>query len=184
MNTKRAFTLVETVIVVSLLALMMVAIGLVIFMLNKTSSYNSAESQSSGSASAVLRDMESLIVQADAVVQTHTFSGTSYVSSATTTIVEIPSIDTSGAIIANSYDYAVFYLATTSVYRILAPAALSSRSSEMEVLSTTVSTFSLTYNDPDFTKVFKVTVDLQTSSRVKQYTLTDHRREQLILRNF
>lgn len=180
----RAFTLIETVIVIALSITMMIALGLLIFTFNKISSYEQASSASSGSASAVMREIESLVVPAHAVLQTHTFSGSTRTSSSTALVLEVPSYDSSGNVIANTYDYAAFYVTGTNAYRLLEANASSKRVSGTKQLSSTVSALTFTYSSSDFTKVSTTTVDVRTQAQVKQDIFTDHRREQIRLRNY
>lgn len=181
----RGLTLVETVVVIAFTISMMVAIGLLVFMFNKTVSFNRAMSQSSGSASAVVREISSLTLQASNVLASHTFtSGGLSASSANLLVLEIPSIDNAGVVIPNTYDYAKFYVTGTSLYRTLETSPGSVRQSGTKLLSTTVSSLSFTYNSADFAAVDTVTIDIQTQAQVKQDVLSDHRREMLVLRNF
>lgn len=180
----RAFTLVETIIVIALGVTMMIALGLLVFTFNKISSYERASSQSSGSASAVMREIESLVVPAHAVLQTHTFSSSTRTSSSTALVLAVPSYDSSGNILANTYDYAAFYVTGTNAYRLLEANASSKRVSGTKQLSSTISALTFTYGSADFTQVSTTTVDVQTQAQVKQDILTDHRREQIRLRNY
>lgn len=183
-TTSRAFTLVETLIVVAFSVSVVVALVLLVYTFNKTAAYEQALAQSSGSASAVMREIESLTFPADAVLGTHTFSSATYTSTSTSLVLEIPSIDSSGNIIANTYDYAAFYLVgTTSAYRLLEANASSKRVTGTKQLSATIRALTFTYNNADFTKISTTTVDVQTQALVKQDILSNHRREQIRLRN-
>ncbi|MDE1919226.1 MAG: type II secretion system protein [Patescibacteria group bacterium] len=183
-SAARAFTLLETMIVIALAAGMMTTLGFLIYNFNGTSAYEQTLSQSSGSASAVLREVESLVLPADAVLQTHTFSSTTYTSTSTSIVLEIPSIDSSGNVISSTYDYAAFYTSGTNAYRLLQANASSKRASGTKLLSSSVKTLTFSYNNTDFTKVSSTTVDIQTQAQVKQNTVSDHRREQMRLRNY
>lgn len=180
---KRGFTLIETIIVVALSVCMMIALGSLIYSFTSISSFQQAEIQSSGSASIVMREIESLAFPANAVLQTHSFSSATYTSSATALVLEIPSIDSSGNVIANTHDYAAFYMVGTNAYRLLEANALSTRSSGTKKLSATVQALSFAYDTADFTQASIVTIDVQTQSQVKQHILSDHRHEQIKLRN-
>jgi prepilin-type N-terminal cleavage/methylation domain-containing protein len=180
----RGFTLIETIIVVALSVCMLAALSSLIYSFTTISNYQKASLQSSGSASIAMREIESLVFPADALLQTHIFSSVTYTSSATTLVLEIPSIDNSGNTIANTYDYAAFYVVGTNAYRLLEANALSKRSSGIKQLSTTASALSFTYDNADFTKASIVTIDLQTRAQVKQTILSDHRHEQITLRNY
>lgn len=179
----RAFTLIETMIVIAFGVCMMTALGVLIYNFNTISTYQKTFSQSSNSASALMREIEALIIPAKSVLQTHTFSSATYSSSSTVLVLEIPSVDNSGNVIANTYDYAVFYTTGADAYRVLEANAFSSRVSGIKKLSSTVSALIFTYNDVNFTNVHTVTADVQTEAQAKQETLSDHRREQIRLRN-
>ncbi|MSU74308.1 hypothetical protein EXS57_00845 [Candidatus Kaiserbacteria bacterium] len=179
----RAFTLIETVIVIGFSTSMMLALGLVTYHFNKILTYEQTASWSSGSASTLMREIGSLVLPARAVLQTHTFSGTVYTSTSTVLVLEIPSIDNSGSVIANTFDYAVVYASSTEAYRVLAAHASSKRVSGTKKLSSTISSLIFTYNNTDFTQVSTTTVDVQTRAYAKQDMLTDHRSEQMRLRN-
>lgn len=182
-TTWRGLTLVETVIVSALAAILIVILGLLIYLFGKVSTYDKTAALSSSSASALMHEVETLAGPADAVVASHAFSGTTYTTSSTTLVLEIPSIDSSGSVIANTYDYAAIYATGTTAYRILSPGSGSSRIAGTKQLSTTVNMLSFTYDNADATQVTTVTTDIQTRVVVKQDTLTDRRRETIILRN-
>jgi len=184
LRSYRAFSLIETVIVIALSAVIMMVLGLLIYNFNKTSLYGQALTQSSGSASTIMREIESLTFPAHAVLQTHTFPSATYTSTSTSLVLEIPSVDSSGNVIANTYDYAVFYSVGTNAYRLLTANALSKRVSGTKQLSATLNALTFTYNNADFTKVGSITIDIQTQASAKQDILSDHRREQIRLRNY
>ncbi len=184
MHFDRAFTLIETIIVVAISVIMMIALTLMIYTFNNSSSYEQASAQSSGSASTVIREAESLVLPADAVLQSYAFSGGTYTSASTSLVLEIPSVDSSGDIIANAHDYAAFYSVGTNAYRLLQTNASSARTPGTKLLSTTLQSLTFTYNNTDFTKVSSTTVDVQTQTSVKQSVLSDQESEQINLRNY
>lgn len=183
-TTQRAFTLLETMIVIALASAMMVTLGFLIYHFGRSVAYQQTLSRSSDSASALMREIGSLVLPANAVRETHVFSGGTYTSASTSLVLEIPSIDSSGNVIAGTYDYAAFYVAGTHAYRLLQANASSKRTSGTKLLSSTVYALTFSYNDTDFTKVSSTTVDIQTRAYAKQDTLSDHRREQFRLRNY
>lgn len=181
---RRAFSLIETLIVVAVGTSMFVMLGFLLTHFNGTTAYEQAASQSSGSASTILKEIESLALPADAILASHAFSSGTYASATTTLVLEIPSLDSSGNAIANTYDYAAFYATSTSAYRLLEANALSARTSGTKLLSSTVSSLSFAYGGADLTKVGSTTVDIQTRAVVRQNVLTDHRHELIRLRNY
>ena len=179
----RAFTLIEMMIVIAVGTAMLLILGVLIFNFNKTAIYQQTLSQSSGSASALMREIKSLTLPATFVLQTHTFSSATHTSSSTALVLEIPSINSSGTVIANTYDYAAFYVVGTKAYRLLEPDALSARASGTKLLSSTISALTFTYNNASFPAISAITADVQTQASTTQEILTDRRTEQIRLRN-
>lgn len=184
MTHKRAFTLVETLIVIAISTTMLIALCVLIYIFNTTASYEQTSLRSSSSASTVIREIEVLTLPASEVLQTHTFSGTAYTSTSTSLVLEIPSIDNFGNAIANTYDYAAFYVTGTNAYRLLQTNASSARVSGTKKLSSYIQSLTFTYNSGDFTQISIVTADVQTRATVKQNIISDRQREQIRLRNY
>lgn len=179
-----AFSLIEMVIVIAVGTAMLIVLGVLIFNFNKTSIYQQTLIQSSGSANALLREIKSLTLPANTVLETHTFSSATHTSTATSLVLKIPSTNSSGTVIANTYDYAAFYVVGTNAYRLLEADALSSRTSGTKLLSSTISTLTFAYNTAAFATVSNVTVDIWTQASTTQEILTDRRVEQIRLRNY
>ncbi len=171
-------------IVIALTVSMMITFGLLIYNFNMAVMYEQTSVESSDSANAILHGIESLALPADAVLQTHVFSDGTATSSSTTLVLEIPSIDGSGNVITNTYDYAEFYVIGANAYLHLEANVLSSRVSGTKLLGSDVNTIIFTYNSSDFTQVNTVMVDIQTRATVKQDTISDHLQEQIRLRNY
>ncbi len=182
-SKQSAFTLIETVIVIAVSLSVMTALTFLLYTFNKASLYGKASTQSYDSAGVLLREIESLTLPANAVLQTHSFSGATHSSSATSLVLELPSIDNSGAVIANAYDYVAFYAAGTNAYRLLEKNALSARVAGTKLLSSTLDALSFAYDNVDFAQVRTVTVDIHTEARVKEEVFTDRLYEQIRLRN-
>ena len=180
---QNGFSLIEMVIVIAVGTAMLIVLGALIFNFNKTSIYQQTLVQSSGSANALLREIKSLALPANAVLETHTFSSATHTSTTTSLVLRIPSINGSGSVITNTYDYAAFYVAGTKAYRLLEANALSNRTSGTKLLSSTISTLTFTYNNVSFPAVNTITVDIRTQASTTQEMLTDRRIEQIRLRN-
>ena len=178
-----AFTLIETVIVIALSVSVVVALTFLLYTFNRASSYGKISSQSYASASALLRDIESLTLPANAVLETHAFSGGTHTSTATSLVLELPSIDNSGNVIAGAHDYVAFYAVGTNAYRLLEKDAASARVAGTILLSSTLDTLSFAYDDADVAQVRTVTVDIQTQAQMKEEVVVSHLYQQIRLRN-
>lgn len=180
---KRGFTLVETFIVIGISVMALVGLVNLFLTFNSTYGYQQAFTATAGSAGNSMNSLETYISQADQVLASHTFIGTVYSSSATTLVLELPAIDSSGNIIAGINDYVVFYPSSTNFYRLVQAGAGSVRHSGLTLLSTTLNSVSFTYDNSDFTQVTNVTADIVTHAQFKQQVAQSHLREQLYLRN-
>jgi len=76
----------------------------------RTFHWQSSQADTQAQAKFVTSTISREIQQADRVLASRTFGAESYTSSATTLILEIPSIDANQYIIEGSYDFEVFYL--------------------------------------------------------------------------
>lgn len=180
---KRGFTLVETFIVVGISVVALVALTNLFLIFNSTYGNQQVFMAVAGSASTAMNAFEAAILPADQVLASHDFSGTVYSSSATTLVLELPSVDSSGNIIAGTKDYIAFYSSSATLYRLTQAGAGSIRASGLTQLSTTLNSLSFTYDNGDSTKVTSVTADIVTQARFKQQMVQGHLNEQLYLRN-
>jgi len=162
---------------------MMVILGFLIYNFNGTLVSQQKGAESSGSASAVMNESELFILSANSVLGSYTFSSSTHTSSSNALVLEIPSINDVGTIIVNAYDHVAFYTIGNTAYRIMEANASSSRVSGIKQLSSTVSALTFTYDNADIAQASVVTVDVQTRDQVEGNILSDHRHEQVRLRN-
>lgn len=177
------FTLIETFIVIAISVVALAALSNLFIIFNNTYGYQQAFVASAGSASSAMNAIEAATLPADQVITSHNFSGTTYSSGATTLVLELPSVNSSGNIVAGVRDYIAFYTSSTNLYRLTQAGAGSQRASELKLLSTTLSSLLFTYDNADFTKVTNVATDIVTQAQFKQQAVQSHLNEQVYLRN-
>jgi len=180
---KKGFTLIETMVVIAISVIALAALVNLFLIFNTTYGNQQAFMAAAGSAGGAMNALEASVMPADHVLASHNFSGTTYSSNATTLVLSLPAVNSSGNIIAGTEDYVVFYSSSANLYRSTQAGAGSTRVSGLKELSTTLSTLSFTYDNVDFTKVTNVTVDIVTQARFKQETVQGHLNEKLYLRN-
>ena len=180
---KRGFTLVETFVVISISVVALIALVNLFLIFNTTYGNQQAFMAAAGSAGGAMNAFEAAIMPADQVLASHNFSGTTYSSNATTLILGLPAVNSSGNIIAGTEDYIAFYSSSAKLYRLTQAGAGSTRVSGLKELSTTLNSLSFTYDNVDFTKVTNVTADIVTQAQFKQQTVQGHLNEQIYLRN-
>ncbi|MEK7604355.1 MAG: hypothetical protein AAB442_00965 [Patescibacteria group bacterium] len=180
---KRGFSLLESVFLVSLTAIALLALVNLFFIFTTTNGYQQAVIATEGSASRAFGAFEATILPASNVLASRAFSGTTYTSSATTLVLKVPSIDSSGVALIGTYDYVVFYVSGTTLYQLTELGSGSARTAGRRILSTAVNTLSFTYPNPDFTRVDAVTIDLQTRTTYKDQVVPGRQTGTFYLRN-
>lgn len=180
---KNGFTLIETVIVIGISVVALIALANLFIVFNSLYGNQQAFMAASGSASSAMNALEAAVMPADAVLSSHTFSGTVYSSGAATLVLELPSVDSAGNIITSTNDYIVFYTSGTKLYRLTQPSGGSARTAGVTQLSTTLDTLSFTYDNADFTRVTSITADIRTQAQFKQQIIQAHLTEDIYLRN-
>ena len=179
----RGFTLIEVLVLIVVSVVALLALVNLFLIFNSIYGYQQAFIATAGSAGKAMNALEASVLPADAVLASRTVGGTLYTSATTTLVLELPSVDGSGNLVTGAKDYIVFYTASTTLYRLVSANAQSARISGTTILSTTLSALSFTYDNTDFTKVTKVTTDIQTQKQFKTQILSSHLRGQWYLRN-
>jgi hypothetical protein len=181
--TLRGFTLVETVIIIALTAMMMLALATLYINFNSLYAYQQTFITTVKSAGGAINAIGDASLPANQVLASHVFSSGTISSGATALALELPTIDTSGNIVAGKHDYIAFYLTGTDLYRRTEADASSIRTSGTKKVATLVSSLSFTYDNIDFTKVTNVTADIITQLNTKKGLVQTHLNEQFYLRN-
>lgn len=179
----RGFTLIETVIMIAISVIAFTALANLFFIFNTLYGYEKAFTASAGSASAVMNAIEAAVLPSDAVLASHSFSGTTYASDSDTLVLSLPSIDAEGDLVEGVRDYVAFYASSTELYRRVEADAASTRPSGTTLLSTSLDSLSFTYDSAVFAEVTNVIVDIRTRGTFKNETVESTLREQLYLRN-
>ncbi len=145
-NSTAAFTLVETMFasVIGILVLGMVMILYVGVQHSMTVGVALAEINADArlAMDRIVRDAR----WATQLETSRTLNGTTYITGNNQFVIKIPSINSSGDIIANTYDYVIYALDPsdlTQLKKIIDPNASSSRTSLNQVIAKNINSFSL-----------------------------------------
>ncbi len=177
------FTLIEMLITIALFAIIMLVLFNLFDWHNRLFYFQQAQVYVSGSARSSLNDLSNYIAQSQAVLASHTFSGTNYNSGANVLVLQLPSADASGNILASTFDYVVFYTSSNQLMEQVAPAAGSFRTQVTKQLSDTLNTITFTYDNADFTQVKSVTVNIATQAKAGKQTVNYTLNQKVFLRN-
>lgn len=183
LQPEAGFTIAELVIVVFLFAVLMLALFKLYDGHSNLFYYEQAEVAVAGSARSSLDEIQKYTLQAKYVLASHTFGSTTYSSNASTLVLQVPAVNGSGVIV-NTWDYVVFYVSGTKLYRQIEAASGSSRTSGTKLFSETILSLTYTYDNSDFTLVRQVVADIQTRSTTRTAQLNAHEQQQIYLRNY
>lgn len=181
--TLRGFTLIETVIVIAITTMMMLAIVALYINFNSLYAYQQTFITTIKSAGGAINAIGDASLPADQVLASHVFSNGTISSGTTALALELPTIDTSGNIVAGKHDYIGFYLTGSDLYQRIEADATSVRTSSTKRVATLVNELSFTYDNVDFTKVTSVAVDITTQLNTKNGPVQTHLHERFYLRN-
>ncbi len=180
---QRGFTLIEAVITIGLFVIIMITFFALYDGYSKVYVSQQGLFNIAGSASSLMNETNTMVMQADQVVASHTFAGIGYTTGAETLVLELPSITASGDIVNGKFDYVAIYKSGSKAYRILAADSTSSRRNETKEFSDTISSLNFTYNNLSPPEITKVDVDITTQAVSGHQTQTYHLHQQVYLRN-
>jgi len=180
---KKGATLIEAVVLVAVSVIVLLALVNLYFIFNTIYGYQQAFIATAGSAGRAANALQTVVLQADAVLVSRSFSGTMHSSGTTTLVLSLPSVDEAGELVSGASDYIVFYASSTELYRLVEAHAQSSRISGLTRLSSTLSSLSFTYDSADFAAVTTVTADIETETLFRDELVESDVSEQWYLRN-
>lgn len=181
-ESSTGFSVIEMVIVVPLIAIMAFFLSYIGIYHFQTFNSQSAELNITDYARTALDDIDNYVRQATRVLSSYS----TYTTGTNTLVLQIPSIDSSGQLVAGTYDNAVFYLSGTDLFRRIYPDASSTRSNVIQKLASGVNTsnFSFSYDNGDYSLVKQVTTNLTVTqnagTQVRSITISSQSK----LRNF
>lgn len=181
---QRGFTLIEIVVVIGLISLVLGGVLALFISNNRIYNYQTALIKASGSARTAMNAFSQDALQGYRVLASYNINGTPYNSNSSTVIFQLPAYNSSGTVISNTYDYVAYSVTGTSLKRDLQAASGSVRITSTKILSSSVSSWAVTYDNAVFSSVKKVSVDLVTSESYKSQTVTQHLAGQYKLRNY
>jgi type II secretory pathway pseudopilin PulG len=183
-NSKnQGFSFAEALIALSILIFILLAILFIYMNFSRVYSFQQATIRTAESIRTAANEMQSTVLQADKVVESHSFSGNSYSTDADTLVLEIPAVDGSGNILSGEYDYAVFFASGANLYKRVDANAASSRQSGTKQLSDSIYSVAFTYDNVDLNLITKVNADIQAQAVGGRQTVNADIQREMYLRN-
>jgi prepilin-type N-terminal cleavage/methylation domain-containing protein len=180
---KRAFTLTETIVTVALTSIVMGALAQLYINFNALYVYQQTFVATTNAATSAMSALNASVLQADQVVASHVFSGTTITSGAGALVLELPSMNSSGNVITGVYDYIGFSTTTTTLYQRTDAGAGSARISGSKIVATRVDSITFAYDTADLTQATRVSATTTTKFVSKKGPVTTTLSGQFYLRN-
>lgn len=178
------FTLVESVIMVFILALLLVALFSLYDWHGKVYVYQKAVVETTEQARFSTQTLQAWVNQAYRVESSVTLGGANYQSATTTLGLKLPSVNNQGQAIAGTWDYAAFYLDGKNLYIKVEPNASSTRPMVYKRLAESILNLEFVYDNPAWDSVRQVSVNLTTSIQAREQAVTSNFQQNLNLINY
>jgi type II secretory pathway pseudopilin PulG len=182
-KNRKGFSFIEAIVSIAIFIFILLALVLVYDNYSKVYNYQEAVFNLAASARATANEMQNAALQADHIVASHSFSGTTYTTDQDTLVLEIPSIDSQGDIVSGKYDYVVFYITGSNLYKRLEADAASSRASVTRQLSENIESVAFTYNNADLSLASKITADIHMQKMTRRQTVSYELEQDIYIRN-
>jgi hypothetical protein len=183
---RRGMTLMETLVVIGIMTMIMVVISRILVVNDELFSYSLARMDADRGATLAMRRFSELARGASAVVASHDIAGTTYASDDDSLVLQLPSVDASGNLIASSYDYVAFYrhaTETDEIWTATDAADGSVRADGAKLLTAYNDVLIFRYDDPDRTDASRVSAYLENSNVSRGRTISSDAWTSIFLRN-
>jgi hypothetical protein len=168
----KGVSIVEAIVVITLVSVVSVVIMDLFITHGRIFNLNSAGSDFQLQGAEVVEAVGRVVRVADKTVSSRTINSVNYTASAGTLVLEIPSIDSAGQVIAGKYDYAAVYLSNNKIFVSQQADPASSRVSLARALSDSVSRLQFIYDNGSYDSVSSVLVQLAMSKNISGKTRT------------
>lgn len=176
---KKGFSLLEVIMAIALFSLLSLGISTLYLGYKDMYFFSSIQVSTTEQARSALKEITKYTLEANRVLSSYG----EYSSGSNSLVLKLYSINQAGDVLDGKWDYVYFYTLNSKLYRQIQSDSQSSRISGTKFLADNV-TLSFTYNDPDFEKVNKISVDIQIQKQAKTRQTSIHLSQQLLLRNY
>lgn len=178
------FTMMEMVIVIFLFAILLIGLLNIFDWQQKIYNLEQADIAATGSARVAMNNLTFALAQGSSLVATRNINGTDYSTGGSSVVVQVPAYDDSNNWLPAEYDYYVFVADGTNLNQIIDATPNSARQSGTKLLTNSLESFALTYNNGDPTAASQVSVNLTTKSYYRgNHSVSVNLQETIFLRN-
>ncbi len=144
---QKGMSLIEVIISTAIISI--IGVLLLVIIVNSAGLFYKQSSKLSEGVN--INDIQNLIresiKQANSIAASYTFGSTTYTSGETQLVFKVPSIDSSNNIIADTYDFFVFYVDNNQLRLKTFPDVASARKAQDQIISTSLDSLKFQYFD-------------------------------------
>lgn len=178
----RGLSIVETMIVVSILIILSAVVMNMYINYNKFFKRQGTSLDMSNAAMNVAARIRSAVLQADAVESSHSFSGTTHTSSSTALVLKLPAVSVADDVIPGIYDYVAFYASGTAAYQKTDAGSGSARTTGTTQIASNVASLTFTYDGAPASATY-VEFDFRTAATTSGIASNGHITQRTYVRN-
>lgn len=185
-KNKNGFTVIELMVFIVVGVILLTAVGEIFITTLRSGKRVTAQTDLERSAALGVETIKNTIQPAKTVVASRTFGAGSFTSGNDTLVLEIPSVNSSGNLLAGASDYVVFFrdLTDSSLLKITTEAATGSiRISNTRLVSSFVDSLEFRYNKGNIVDADAIDVNLVTKTTFASETLRASASARVELRN-
>jgi type II secretory pathway component PulJ len=182
-RTQNGFTIIEVVIVIGLSTILLIGLMQLYEWHQRSFLFEEAKVLTTTDVRKTMQSMSEYIAQASSIQASRAFGTTTYTTGSQVIVLQVPSINASDTVIANTYDYIAFHLTNGEVYQIIEPASGSTRQVVNRRLADNVQTFTLTYDNATPASASAVTIDIVATISTRAGEASTSLSDTIFLRN-
>lgn len=164
----RGFTLIEVLLVILMMGFGLIVLTNMFLSHNKIYRSQSTKLNITGSVRFALDDIDNYVRQAYRTLASYG----SFTASSQTLILQIQSVNSSERLIANTYDYVIYYLSGNNLMREIVADAGSARVSSTRLVAANVSNLVFSLNNGNYPLVTEVATNITCSESAGPQTLS------------
>lgn len=171
----RGFTMLELAVSIAISAVVFTILGAIFIAQGRYFAIEDAIAETQYDAFQVLDTAGLYALSASAVVSSRTINGTAYTSGTSTVVLRLPSVDASGDILTNTYDYVAMGLYASDPTRFVVDidaGTNSARVTTTRLPASLVDKLIFRYNAVDTTAATAIELYVRTSKEARGRTIT------------
>lgn len=184
LRQQKGFTLTEMIIVIFLFSVLLLGLLNIFDWQQKVYNLEQADIAATGSARNVMNNMTFALAQGSSLISSRNINGIDYTTGGGSIVIQVPAYDVSGNWIPSEFDYYVYTADDNELFEIIDASANSARESSTKLLTESLETFALTYNNGNPTAASQVSVNLTTRAFYRgNQSVSVNLQETIFLRN-